>query len=350
MILTWLPVNLWASVDRSVSWQASGYLLFGITIYFACVNSPISQKYPQIIVWALLLCTSLLALASPFLVVLKPFRLFWLPLYDYLQSITLNIGETIHLNVLAGALVLALPFGASVTLYCSWTKRYWLRLLYRTNTLFLLAVVIITQSRGGYLATIAALSLVCMIRWPRLLYMLIVFVILLGLSIWRSGMQPLLEIFGNNRSLEDWHGRIEIWTQSLNAFYDFVFTGLGIGTFTLVIPLLYPLKVAIDSYPHAHNLFLQVALDLGIPGLIAYLALLINVGAMLVVTLRKAPRHTMVYSLAVGAAGSFAGMLTHGLLDAVTWGTKLSFLPWLLFALITQLFLQVQEDEQLSTL
>jgi hypothetical protein len=54
----------------------------------------------------------------------------------------------------------------------------------------------------------------------------------------------------------------------------------------------------------------------------------------------------MVHTLAIGAAGSLAGMLIHGLLDAVTWGTKLSFLPWLLFALITQLFLQVQEQQE----
>jgi len=36
------------------------------------------------------------------------------------------------------------------------------------------------------------------------------------------------------------------------------------------------------------------------------------------------------------------GMLVHGLLDAVTWGTKLAFVPWILFALITQLFLYTQ--------
>jgi O-antigen ligase len=46
-----------------------------------------------------------------------------------------------------------------------------------------------------------------------------------------------------------------------------------------VVPVLYPLfTVPLDSdIAHAHNIFLQTALDLGIPGLVAYLALLIEI-------------------------------------------------------------------------
>jgi len=83
---------------------------------------------------------------------------------------------------------------------------------------------------------------------------------------------------------------------------------------------------------------LQVGVDLGMPGLIAYLALLINLFAMLIVTLRSLPSHTWQRNAAIGATGSLVAMLVHGLLDAVTWGTKLAFISWLLFALITLLF------------
>ncbi len=34
--------------------------------------------------------------------------------------------------------------------------------------------------------------------------------------------------------------RVEIWGRALYALHDFPFTGIGIGTFDQVIPLLYP--------------------------------------------------------------------------------------------------------------
>lgn len=348
VIWAWLPINLWVSADRATSWQSAGYLLFGSTLYFACINWPIAKKRPQIIAFCILIFSILLALPSPFLVVLKPFRLFHLPLYDYIQSLTLNIGETIHLNVLAGALVISFPFWVALLLSYGWTKRRWLRWVCMVGMLCVLMVVVITQSRAGYLAIGTALTLIAMIHWPRCSYIMPIIVVLLGFSIYWNGNLSLLDLFSADGSLGGWGDRIAVWTQSLSALHEFVLTGIGIGTFTTTIPLLYPLSFSIEGYPHAHNLFLQIALDLGLPGLIAYLALLINLVVMLIVTLRRAPRHTMIHTLAIGAAGSLIGMLTHGLLDAVTWGTKLSFLPWILFALITQLFLHVQE-ERLAT-
>ena len=350
-ILLWLPVNLWASADRAASWQAAGYLLFGVAIYFACINWPATQKNPSIIVWGLLFFGAALALASPFLVVLKPFRLFRLPLYEYIQSLTLNLGETMHLNVLAGALVLILPFWFALWLWrgrlgvrtsTGLTAARWMPWAVGAGTLLLGVVVIITQSRGGYLAAAVALLLVLELRWPRLAYGAPLPLLVAAVAIWRFGLQAPLELFSSDGSLGGWSGRVEIWTQSLNALYDFVFTGLGIGTFTLVIPLLYPFRVNIEGYPHAHNLLLQIGLDLGLPGLIAYISILLNLVSMLLVSLRRSGA-ALDRALTAGAAGSVAAMLVHGLLDAVTWGTKLSFIPWLLFAFITNHYLKIRQ-------
>ncbi len=55
---------------------------------------------------------------------------------------------------------------------------------------------------------------------------------------------------------------------------DFPFTGIGMGTFTQVADRLYPFFLyAPGTVEHAHNLFLQVGVDLGLPGLIAWLAI-----------------------------------------------------------------------------
>jgi len=39
------------------------------------------------------------------------------------------------------------------------------------------------------------------------------------------------------------------------------------------------------------------------------------------------------------------GMQVHGLLDAVTWGNKLAFIPWLIFAQITLLYCYTGDEE-----
>ena len=73
--------------------------------------------------------------------------------------------------------------------------------------------------------------------------------------------------------------RLEIWSRALYMLQDFPFTGIGMGAFRQVANLLYPFFLAGPDaeIPHAHNIFLQVGVDLGLPGLIAWLALLILV-------------------------------------------------------------------------
>jgi len=342
-LLAWLPVNLWMSADIQVSWIAAGYLLFGIALYTALVHcSPCQWRLPLSATF-LLLIGSGLALASPLLVAWKPdFRIFQLPLYNRLQSIPYRLSETMHANVLAGALVIVLPLLVALMLGHNWTTRPWLRYLCNVLTFIVLAVLILTQSRGAYLAIGIALPLVIILRWPWLVRLAPLVILAAIISIRFIAWPMFLDQSSSDGSLGGWDVRLDIWTHSLQALSDFVYTGIGIGTFTLVMPLLYPLRYPIEGYPHAHNLFLQIGVDLGLPGLIAYLALLINLFVMLFVVLRTRQSVPLHRTLAIGATGSLVAMLVHGLLDAVTWGTKLAFMPWLLFALITLLFFSAQ--------
>jgi putative inorganic carbon (HCO3(-)) transporter len=341
-ISTWLSVNVWSSAEPITSWIATGYLVLGIALYMLTISLVASARQLAYLPLSLTLIGTSFALVLPLMVEWKPqFRLFYLPLYSWLQAVQWNIGETVHPNVFAGALVLTVPVTLSSFAWFGKRQRWQLlRWLLLVSATLQLSMLLLSQSRGGYLAIATAITLTMLLYWPRLTYLLPLGIIGFALAIRYIGWITILNQFSSDSALGGWSGRLEIWQTSLLAISDFPFTGIGIGTFTTIIPLLYPLTFPIESYPHAHNLFLQVALDLGLPGLIAYLALLINLGAMLIVTLRRAPRHTLIHSLAIGAAGSLVGMLVHGLLDAVLWGTKLAFLPWLLFALITQLFLQ----------
>jgi putative inorganic carbon (HCO3(-)) transporter len=346
-LLCWLPINLWASVDRTMSWIAAGYLLFGLVLCLALIHWTPMRAQPErhAVLLAVLGCG--LALISPPFVAWKPeFRLFHLPLYDYLHSIPINIDETIHANVLAGALVVVFPILALLTIHGKWTNQQWLPVFCGGLTFVILVILILTQSRGGYLAISCALFVIFLLHWPQLLYAVPLAMFAIFAAVRQVGLQTILNAFSADSALGGWDIRLNVWQQSYYALVDFAYTGIGLGTFTLVIPLLYPLLGNPEELPHAHNLFLQIGVDLGLPGLIAYLALLINLFVMVISVLRNQPRNSLYWTLAAGSLASLVAILTHGMLDAALWGTKLAFMPWLLYALITLLFLRTQNDKQ----
>jgi putative inorganic carbon (HCO3(-)) transporter len=122
---------------------------------------------------------------------------------------------------------------------------------------------------------------------------------------------------------------------------DFPFTGIGMGLFGEVADLLYPFFLAAPgSIPHAHNLLLQIAVDLGIPGLIAWLAifLTLTVSAWQVFRSSRIAGDGWFMGLSAGLLCSQLALIAHGLVDAVTWGmVRPAPLVWALWGMIAAL-------------
>ncbi|RME57518.1 MAG: O-antigen ligase domain-containing protein, partial [Caldilineae bacterium] len=287
LILLWLPVTFWASADKTLSWQALGYMAVGLGLYFALINWPPAQERPLWVGAALLGVAVLLALAAPLLsqfALSKLFRLGQLnPIFQRLADLT---PGNVNANVMAGALVVVWPLWAGLALRPEWAKRRWWSWLCGVVAVGMLGVLFLTQSRGAYLAAAAGLGVLFLMRWPKLVYALPVAALAVAFAVVRIGPDAILNQVTSGAAaqsaLNSLEGRLELWSRALYAIQDFSFTGIGIGTFQVVIPLLYPYFLISPSttITHAHNLFLQVAVDWGIPGLIAYLALHINVFVM----------------------------------------------------------------------
>ena len=138
--------------------------------------------------------------------------------------------------------------------------------------------------------------------------------------------------------------RQEVWRWALMATQDFLFTGCGLGTFREVVRLLYPLNVAPGyDIAHAHNIFLQVALDVGVPGLIAYIALL---GIAAWVGLRVARRDATLRPLALGLVGGLGALHIYGLMDALAPGSKPGLVLWVALGLLTAMENNVRMENQ----
>jgi len=93
----------------------------------------------------------------------------------------------------------------------------------------------------------------------------------------------------------------------------------------------------------SHNIFLQVAIDLGLPGLAAYLALVLSFGFVAWRTHRQVADR-MLRSLVAGLAAGFLAHHVYGLTDAITLGAKPGLIFWAFIGLIAAMHGQVVEE------
>jgi O-antigen ligase len=107
--------------------------------------------------------------------------------------------------------------------------------------------------------------------------------------------------------------RILIWKTAPKILADHPFLGIGQGNFASVSPHYGLYDVGSLPYNHAHDLFLNIAVETGVFGLAALVWLLVAVGRLIRATLRARDRPT--YPLGVGLAAALAGLFASSLLD-----------------------------------
>ncbi len=206
----------------------------------------------------------------------------------------------------------------------------------------LLVALVLTQSRSAWLGFAAGAALVLWLlgRWGRVVLIgaamagLIAAVLLGPDRLWPGN--PVNSTDGQlgtvfNPTLSD---RVEIWSRAVYGIQDFSFTGMGLGTFRYVMPVLYPLfTVSPDvDLGHAHNEWLQAGVDLGLIGLIAFVALQ-GLSLVLAYQAFRQPLPVTVHWLMVGVLAGLAAHGIFGLTDAVALGAKPGIFFWLLLAL-----------------
>ncbi len=179
---------------------------------------------------------------------------------------------TPHPNAVAAFLAGAFPISLLLIGQTQGRKRF----LWSGATLLIAYSLFISGSRGAWvgLAVAFALWLLLLIPngWLRLtLAGLGLGVILLSLyALPRLGPIPLL-----TSTLETANSRLILYQNSLNLLGDYPFTGIGLGDAFGLVYSRYQLLIPVPFLTYSHNLFLSVALSLGLLGLIALLWLLI---------------------------------------------------------------------------
>jgi putative inorganic carbon (HCO3(-)) transporter len=279
-----------------------------------------------------------------------------------------GIKDVVNPNILAGALMMTSPFplamllaNADLSNLCSVpessasaagpplprtagraigrtpSRRWFTRTWFGLSAAVSLVVLALTESRGAWIGTGAAVGILVIFRWKRLAWLAPFALLGFAWVAWQAA-PPLVE-----EGLSGQMGRVELWNRALYMIQDMPFTGIGAGTFDQMADTQFPFFLHGSWVEHVHNLFLQVAVDLGIPGLIAYLAiLLLSMWSAIEGSIHLYQSGDRALA-ALGQAGvaSLAGMIVHGWVDATTWIVgRGAFIPWMVIGTILALHQQ----------
>lgn len=322
LLVLMLPVTWWATALPDITRPQVYRLLVGIALYYAILNWATTLSRLRIMgVGAFgagfVLC--LIALISVNWPIDKLSSLL-APIYNHFS---VYVSDSVNANVMAGSLVILFPIPMAWVLF-GWKQMSRLLRLASTATIASMVVILaLTLSRGAWMAFGVALTILLILRWKRSWIALLALGIAgAAATVW-GGITPVLSLLLQNNTLGGLDGRAEVWSRALYMIRDFSLTGIGMGNFGPVADAMYPFYLAAPGrIPHAHNLFFQIAVDMGIPGLIAWLGIFIII-TFLAFQIYRTGRKTNDSLLLVFGAGllsSQAALAVHGLTDAVTWG------------------------------
>ena len=162
-------------------------------------------------------------------------------------------------------------------------------------------------------------------------------------------LEPLLVQSGLIRdtpAIGTLNGRLLIWQRAGYFLAQAPFTGIGLNQFRLAVPAFWPLASPLlhGDIGHAHNHFVHVAVEMGIPGLIAYAAIWLAAFRQVWAGLgtRRLPEFEMAL---LGSASSLVAFLVYGVFDTVALGARAGFPFWLFLALVFALTMPPAANE-----
>lgn len=139
--------------------------------------------------------------------------------------------------------------------------------------------------------------------------------------------------------------RIPLWRESLALIQDYRYSGSGLGS-TAMVYSTYILLLHVPFFYHAHNLYLQIAIEQGIPGLLLFLCLVVTTLSVLVTTYRRCGPNSRLFCLTT--LSSFVAALVYGFLDAELYATVMAPMLFLPFGCALALHLATQWRQPLS--
>jgi putative inorganic carbon (HCO3(-)) transporter len=345
VLLVMAVVSLIPSVALDLSLNRCCIYVLGVSLFYGMANGLHTERHIHYMGIALVLLGLVVALVSLLGTDWETGVLIRMPaIYGRLPgpiirglpgSGVIEEYDLVNPRVVAGALAILLPVPLA---YLAFGQGRRLRLLSGCAVLVMTAVLLLTQAPQGLLG-LAAVVFLLGVWWSRWLLLTIPLALGGGLAFWQLLRGDWLSpetIDALNFGL---YSRVVNGARGVAMVRDMAYTGIGLNTF----PILDGLYSGGGGHAaHAHNVLIQTAVDLGLPGLMAVLALLAGFGY----TVARAWRGSLTRNqraLLTGICGVVVAWLAYGLLDSITLGHKPGMAVWVGLALAAATRLQVEQ-------
>ena len=202
---------------------------------------------------------------------------------------TRDLGAGFNANDFAVALALGIPIAWRLASLARGRWLYWFALLYLPLAL---AGVVVAASRGGFITALIALMVVPFTFSGLSVLRKLGLMVLLAAGLWTifvygPQMFPNLEanttrIFQTTQELREGTltGRREIWAAGWQVFAEEPYLGVGAGGYRFAIAPIYGRAIT------SHNAFMSVIVELGVGGLVLFLAMFASILVPLLLSAR----------------------------------------------------------------
>ena len=285
-----------------------GYMTLGwISIFFLFVNNVKDVTQFKRLVRILILITTI---AGAYAIFQHFTRIDFFGNVKYVQkSLSRSTGFFNSPQTFGNYILLVLPVVFGLSSYSN-TRREKRRL--QLSSLIILTAIIFSYTRGVWLGLIGGLIFMAILRSKKLLLLVVTGIIVgfMFLAFLPSSKftQRVVRTFKSGRPVG---GRIFFWKGSLRIIRDYPITGLGWEGFGIVYPKYKPAKGR-QLVCHAHNNFIDMAVDSGLLGLGIFIWLLVTIYKV-GFHIFKELEQGYFKGIAWGFLGSFTAFLIAGL-------------------------------------
>jgi hypothetical protein len=268
-------------------------------------------------------------------------------------AVPLPFTEDINGNVAGGALVILLPLGLGAAFHLLRGRRrsaaWWLGAFLVAGLSLLTGIaLVLSLSRGAWIAFVLALLAALYVGWrqrstadhrrlDRLVFWGFVGALIGAFALavsWPAAspeLNRLEALFGStgvSGAGGSAIGRVTLWRDMLTLVRDYPFTGSGLGA-TMMVFSSYVLMLHVGYIMHAHHLLLQIAVEQGLPAMLAFATMF---GLSLWVLLRATSTPDRAHGFPLPAAvAALVALAVHGTVDAGLYVSRLAPLVFLPF-------------------
>lgn len=318
-VADWLPLSVYACATRQ---QWLQFLVYP-SIFFLTVQTFRTRRQVTRFVYIVLATGFIQAVSGIAGLLFDTARV---------ESIFWISGSFVNKNHFAGYLEMVILLGFGMFLADMETRtsgsrqpiellrdRYSKALLWLFGLLTLVGAHLLTGSRGGWLSLTAGMGClgILMVRRRVLRRWAAVLLVVLPLAFGASVLLRPAAMLPRLKSLTEpelsWQMRRELWRTALLIFQDFPATGSGLGTLGHIHPRYRTFRSTMH-FDYAHNDYVQLLAELGLPGAVAAFALAALLARRMVSAWRQQHARWSI-SLGAGVMCALFSLLVHSVTD-----------------------------------